>query len=78
MSKIGDRIALESRGGPRTGVITAVRDPMITVQWDSGGETSLVPGGRPQTCRDRSAPILTDEGGAPHQEVSDQDRLVAR
>ena len=44
MSKIGDRIALESRGGPRTGVITAVRDPMITVRWDSGGETSLVPG----------------------------------
>ena len=65
MSKIGDRIALESRGGPRTGVITAVREPMITVRWDNGGETSLVPGAGALRLVETAAPRSSPTRKAP-------------
>ena len=44
MADVGDRIAVASKGEPRSGVVTAVSGAMITVRWDSGRETSLVPG----------------------------------
>ena len=44
MADVGDRIAVASKGEPRSGVVTAVSGAMITVRWDRGGETSLIPG----------------------------------
>src|ERR1019366_6357604 len=44
MADVGDRIAVASKGEPRSGVVTAVRGAMISVRWDTGGETSLIPG----------------------------------
>ena len=44
MAQVGDRIAVSSKGQPRSGVVTAVSGAMITVRWDTGGETSLIPG----------------------------------
>ncbi len=44
MANVGDRIAVASKGKPRSGVVTAVGGAMIRVRWDAGGETSLVPG----------------------------------
>ena len=44
MADVGDRIAVASKGEPRSGVVTAVSGAMITVRWDTGGETSLIPG----------------------------------
>ena len=44
MANVGDRIAVASKGKPRSGVVTAVGGAMITVRWDAGGETRLVPG----------------------------------
>jgi hypothetical protein len=44
MADVGDRIAVTSKGEPRSGVVTAVSGAMITVRWDTGGETSLTPG----------------------------------
>jgi hypothetical protein len=44
MANVGDRIAVTSKGKPRSGVVTAVGGAMITVRWDAGGETRLVPG----------------------------------
>jgi len=44
MADVGDRIALVSKGEPRNGVVTAVSGTKITVRWDTGGETSLIPG----------------------------------
>jgi Domain of unknown function (DUF1918) len=44
MADVGDRIAVASKGEPRSGVVTAVSGAMMTVRWDTGGETSLVPG----------------------------------
>ena len=44
MADVGDRIAVASKGEPRSGVVTAVSGAMITVRWETGGETSLVPG----------------------------------
>lgn len=40
---VGDRFAVASKGEPRSGVVTAVSGAMITVRWDRGGETSLIP-----------------------------------
>jgi DNA-binding protein HU-beta len=44
MVDVGDRIAVASKGKPRSGAVTAVKGAMITVRWDRGGETSLIPG----------------------------------
>jgi hypothetical protein len=44
MADVGDRIAVVSKGKPRSGVLIAVSGAMITVRWDTGGETSLIPG----------------------------------
>jgi hypothetical protein len=44
MAEVGDRIAVASKGVPRPGVVTAVSGAMITVRWDTGEETSLIPG----------------------------------
>jgi hypothetical protein len=44
MADVGDPIAMTSKGPPRFGVVTAVSGAMVTVRWDTGGETSLIPG----------------------------------
>ena len=44
MADVGDQIVVTSKGQPRLGVVTAVGRAMITVRWDTGAETSIVPG----------------------------------
>ena len=45
MAAVGDRVEVGSqKGAARTGTVTASVGPMITVEWDSGGTTSLAPG----------------------------------
>jgi hypothetical protein len=42
----GDRVLVESEkvGSPtRGGVVVAVEEPLITVRWDSGSESTFVP-----------------------------------
>jgi hypothetical protein len=44
--KVGDSVEAATRKigqTPRTGVVTAVNGALITVRWDSGDETSLIP-----------------------------------
>lgn len=46
MTEAGDRIVVESErtGQPaRTGVVTAVHGSLITIDWDDGGESSMIP-----------------------------------
>ncbi|HZA39738.1 MAG TPA: hypothetical protein VFA00_03845 [Actinomycetota bacterium] len=41
-----DRVEVESEkvgDPPRTGVVTGVEGRLITIAWDTGGESSLVP-----------------------------------
>ena len=45
MPAVGNRVEVASqKGGSRVGTVIATRDAMITVRWDAGGETSLIPG----------------------------------
>jgi Domain of unknown function (DUF1918) len=44
--KVGDSVEASTRKigqTPRTGLVTAVNGALITVRWDSGHETSLIP-----------------------------------
>jgi hypothetical protein len=46
MVEVRDRVVVESEkvgDPPRTGVVTAVSGQLITIRWDSGGESSLIP-----------------------------------
>jgi Domain of unknown function (DUF1918) len=46
MVEVGDRVLVESEkvgSVTRSGVVTAVDDPLITVRWDSGSESVFVP-----------------------------------
>ena len=44
MADVGDRIAVRSKGSPRSGVVTAVSGAQIHGAMGRGGETSLIPG----------------------------------
>jgi hypothetical protein len=46
MVEVGDRVVVESEkvgSVTRSGVVTAVKDRLITVRWDSGSESVFVP-----------------------------------
>jgi hypothetical protein len=44
MAQIGDRIETTSpKAGRRSGVVTGIDGPMVTVRWDAGGESGLIP-----------------------------------
>jgi Domain of unknown function (DUF1918) len=46
MVNVGDRVVVESEkvgSATRSGVVTAVDGSMITVRWDTGGESVFVP-----------------------------------
>jgi hypothetical protein len=46
MVEIRDRVVVESEkvgDPPRTGVVTAITGQLITIRWDNGGESSLIP-----------------------------------
>jgi hypothetical protein len=44
MAAVGDQIEVSSKAGPRSGVVTAVNGLLIIVRWNTGEETSFVPG----------------------------------
>ena len=70
MAEVGDRIVVTSKGQPRFGAVTSVGRSMISVKWDAGPETSIVPGPGvfsvvpPNAVTTNSAEELTDAAGA--------------
>jgi len=44
MADVGARIEVTGTGTPRSGVVTAVNGAMLTVLWDTGDESSFIPG----------------------------------
>jgi hypothetical protein len=59
MPQVGDRVEIASqKGSARTGVVTATTGEMVSVRWDTGGETTMVPGPGSVTVlgRRRAAP----------------------
>ena len=45
MADVGDRIEVAMpRSAARLGTVTAISGNLVTVRWDTGGETSLIPG----------------------------------
>jgi hypothetical protein len=60
MVNVGDRVLVESEkvgSATRSGVVTAVDGKMITVRWDTGGESVFVPsaGSLRVTCHEGPA-----------------------
>ncbi|HYY80412.1 MAG TPA: DUF1918 domain-containing protein [Actinomycetes bacterium] len=59
MVEVGDRVLVESEkvgSATRGGVVTAVDGRMITVRWDSGGESVFVPSAGSLTVTEHEAP----------------------
>ncbi|MEO7555314.1 MAG: hypothetical protein ABIV94_01755 [Acidimicrobiales bacterium] len=44
MADVGDKVSVASKSGPRLGVVVSTSGSMLRVRWESGGESSLVPG----------------------------------
>jgi hypothetical protein len=45
MAEVGDRVEFASaQAAPRVGVVLAVTGSMVRIRWDTGGESSMVPG----------------------------------
>ena len=44
MADVGDKVSVASKSGPRLGVVLSTSGSMLQVRWESGEETSLIPG----------------------------------
>lgn len=44
MPKVGDKVSVHSKAGPRVGIVTASSGSMLQVHWETGGESSIIPG----------------------------------
>jgi hypothetical protein len=43
MADVGDRVEMLSKGGSRQGVVRRVSGTLVTVEWDTGGQTTVIP-----------------------------------
>lgn len=44
MAHVGDKVSVTSKSGPRLGVVLSTSGAMLRIRWESGEETSLIPG----------------------------------
>jgi hypothetical protein len=43
MADVGDRVEVLSKAGTRLGVVMRVSGTLVTVEWDTGGQTTVIP-----------------------------------
>jgi len=43
MADVGDRVEMLSKSGTRQGVVRRVSGTLVTVEWDTGGQTTVIP-----------------------------------
>ena len=43
MPDVGDRVSVQAKAGPRLGRVQSVSGALVTVEWDTGGQTTLIP-----------------------------------
>jgi hypothetical protein len=67
MADVGDRIETTSKAAPRAGVVTGISGAMITVRWDTGDETTLVPGPGVLRVTERAVPAKKAGGNKKKQ-----------
>jgi hypothetical protein len=65
MADVGDRVEMLSKSGTRVGVVRRVSGTLVTVEWDTGGQTTVTPapgvmsvigGRRPAPAKKKAAP----------------------
>jgi hypothetical protein len=44
MADVGDRVSMQSKSGPRLGVVRRVSGTLVTVEWDNGSQSTVIPG----------------------------------
>lgn len=43
MPDVGDRVSMQSKAGAREGVVRSVSGAMLTVEWDNGTQSTVIP-----------------------------------
>src|SRR5690349_15333543 len=43
MAVVGDRVEVLSKAGTRQGVVTRVSGALVSIEWDTGGSTTVIP-----------------------------------
>src|SRR5438270_9936331 len=43
MPDVGDRVSVQSKAGSRLGKVRSVSGALVTVEWDTGGQTTVIP-----------------------------------
>ena len=43
MADVGDRVEVLSKSGTRLGVVRRVSGTLVSVEWDTGGQTTVIP-----------------------------------
>src|SRR6266550_3245382 len=56
MAVVGDRVEMLSKGGTRQGVVRRISGALVTVEWDTGGSTAVIPAPGVMSVIGRRAP----------------------
>jgi hypothetical protein len=78
MPDIKDRVEVASRkGGSRTGRVIAVSGQLLTIAWDTGGESSLIAGpGTLTVIKRRRQPAASTAAAAPARAIAKKSTAV--
>ena len=44
MANVGDRVSMQSKSGARLGVVRRVSGTLVTVEWENGSQSTVIPG----------------------------------
>ena len=44
MADVGDRVSMQSKSGARLGVVRRVSGTLVTVEWENGSQSTVIPG----------------------------------
>src|SRR3954469_20742688 len=43
MPDVGDRVSVQAKSGAREGVVRSVSGALVTIEWNSGGQSTVIP-----------------------------------
>ena len=43
MPDVGDRVSVQAKAGTRLGRVQSVSGALVTIEWDTGGQTTMIP-----------------------------------
>jgi hypothetical protein len=86
MPDVGDRVSVQAKAGTRLGRVQSVSGALVTIEWDTGGQTTMIPapgvmsvvgGGRRRPATKKAAPAKKKAAPAKKQKAAPAKKKAA-